>query len=231
MSPSGGAAKLSAIHSSVPARGNVLLALVVAMGAVIVTYDGWFSAIYFMEEDQDPTEPAALGTRWHSGLHCDFRTGEPRAAARPADRSPGRFRGASRRRRYADLWRSWQTIILVVAPITAAALYRLPAGFAANLFAISRDGLLPRWMASVNRGGTPAGSLLASAMISFGLVLSGSFEALIAIASFLFVAVYISGFAALFKLRARHPELSQTLPGVGLSVVHAWACYWCRLDF
>jgi len=37
--------------------GNILLALVVALQAVIVTYDGWYSAIYFMEEDRDPLTP------------------------------------------------------------------------------------------------------------------------------------------------------------------------------
>jgi APA family basic amino acid/polyamine antiporter len=77
------------------------------------------------------------------------------------------------------------------------------------LFAMSRDGLLPRWMESVNSGGTPSGALLIGALVSVGLVLSGTFETLIAIASFLFVAVYISGFAALFMLRARHPELAR----------------------
>ncbi len=44
------------------------------------------------------------------------------------------------------------------------------------LFALSRDGLLPRWMASVNAGGTPAGALLMSAVASIALVLSGSFR-------------------------------------------------------
>jgi len=56
-------------------------------------------------------------------------------------------------------------------------------------------------------GGTPASALLACALVFIGLVLSGSFDSLIAIASFLFVAVYISGFIALLRFRARRPEL------------------------
>jgi len=39
------------------------------------------------------------------------------------------------------------------------------------------------------------------------LILSGNFDKLVAIASFLFVAVYLSGFCALFVLRAREPNL------------------------
>ncbi len=75
------------------------------------------------------------------------------------------------------------------------------------LFAMSRDRLLPGWMASVNPGGTPAAALFMGAIASAALIFSGSFETLIAIASFLYVAVYISGFAALFVFRAREPDL------------------------
>jgi basic amino acid/polyamine antiporter, APA family len=39
--------------------------------------------------------------------------------------------------------------------------------------------------------------------------LSGSFDALIAIASFLYVSVYISGFIALLRLRVKRPELAR----------------------
>lgn len=39
-------------------------------------------------------------------------------------------------------------------------------------------------MASVNSGGTPSGALLIGALVSIGLVLSGTFDTLIAIASF-----------------------------------------------
>jgi amino acid transporter len=42
--------------------------------------------------------------------------------------------------------------------------------------------------------------------MAIGLVLSARFEALVAITAILFVAVYLSGFASLFVLRAREPE-------------------------
>src|SRR5262249_6518044 len=40
-------------HLAAP-RESLLLAALVALQAVLVTYDGWYLAIYFMEEDQDP---------------------------------------------------------------------------------------------------------------------------------------------------------------------------------
>jgi APA family basic amino acid/polyamine antiporter len=74
---------------------------------------------------------------------------------------------------------------------------------------MGRDGLLPHRMASVNSGGTPSVALLIGALAIIALVLTGSFETLIAISSFLVVSVYISGFAALFSLRAGQSQLTR----------------------
>ena len=54
ISPSGAAASVPVAH--LLPRGSLLLALLIAMQAVIVTYDGWYGAIYFMEEDKDPVK-------------------------------------------------------------------------------------------------------------------------------------------------------------------------------
>jgi basic amino acid/polyamine antiporter, APA family len=75
------------------------------------------------------------------------------------------------------------------------------------LFAIGRDGLFFRKVTDINSGGTPAIALGLSAVIAIGLILSGNFSRLIAIASVMFVAIYISGFSALFVLRKRERGL------------------------
>jgi len=77
------------------------------------------------------------------------------------------------------------------------------------LFSMSRDGLLPRNITVVNRGGTPSLALFLSAGVSIALVLSGSFDTLIAIGSILYVAVYLSGFASLLILRKTEPDLAR----------------------
>src|ERR1700744_3276784 len=46
-----------------------------------------------------------------------------------------------------------------------------------------------------------------SSAVTIELVLSGSFEAVVAITAIAFVAINLSGFASLFVLRAREPEL------------------------
>ena len=75
------------------------------------------------------------------------------------------------------------------------------------LFSMSRDGLLPPSITSINRGGTPSRALILCANASIALVLSGSFDTLIAIGSVLYVAVYLSGFASLLVLRKSEPDL------------------------
>ena len=192
-------------------RGSILLALVVALQAVIVTYDGWYSAIYFMEEDQDPARNlprSAIGGALASiaifllvnaALLYTLPIARLSASQVPAADAAMLIFGDHGKQ-----------IILIISLVTVVSTINALLLITPRiLFAMSRDGLLPRWMASVNSGGTPSGALLIGALVSIGLVLSGTFETLIAIASFLFVAVYISGFAALFRLRARQPALAR----------------------
>jgi basic amino acid/polyamine antiporter, APA family len=60
---------------------------------------------------------------------------------------------------------------------------------------------------AVNEGGTPTVALFVCSFASVILVLSGTFESLIAIAAILFVANYLPVFAALLVLRRREPDL------------------------
>jgi len=93
-------------------------------------------------------------------------------------------------------------VVAAISTINAGLMY-IPR----ILFSMSRDGLLPASVTSVNRGGTPTLALFLTAIVSIALVLSGSFETLVAIGSILFVAVYLSGFASLLMLRKTEPHL------------------------
>jgi APA family basic amino acid/polyamine antiporter len=209
VSPRSGVTDSSAIASFPASTSNILLGLVVALQAVIVSYDGWYSAIYFMEEDQDPARNlprSAIG----GALACiaifllvnlALLHVLPMAQL-AASRAPAADAAM------AVFGKGGKQIILVISLVTVVSTINACLLVSSRiLFALSRDGLLPRWMASVNSGGTPSGALLVGALISVALVLSGSFETLIAIASVLCVAVYMSGFVALFVLRVRQPEL------------------------
>jgi APA family basic amino acid/polyamine antiporter len=74
-------------------------------------------------------------------------------------------------------------------------------------------------MARVNAGGTPSVALAAGAVAAALFLLTGTFERVIAICSFLFVASYALSFASVFVLRRREPELPRPWRARG----HPWS--------
>jgi len=190
---------------------GIFFGLMLALQGVVITYDGWYAPIYFVEEDKNPAKNlprSMIGTTlaciaifllvnaalFHV-LHMDRLAGSAMPAVDAAMLLFGRY------------GRQLILLISVVAVISAinAALMYIPR----ILFSMSRDGLLPPSITSVNRGGTPSLALFLCSIVSIALVLSGSFDTLIGIASILFVAVYLSGFASLLILRRNEPNLTR----------------------
>jgi len=204
-------------------RGGLLLAVLVALQAVIITYDGWYFAIYFTEEDRDPARNlprSSIGTVLAcitvyilvnvALLHVLPMNKLAASEVPAADAAMAIFGGRGRQ------------LILVLAMVSA--LSALNAGLLLApriLFAMARDGFLPHRVASVNSGGTPSAALLLVALASIALILSGGYEKLIALASFLLLALYLSGFCALFVLRVREPDLPRPFK--------AWGYPWTNL--
>jgi APA family basic amino acid/polyamine antiporter len=75
------------------------------------------------------------------------------------------------------------------------------------VFAMSRDGLFFRKVATVNKGGTPTLALFASAVVALLFIVFGqTFEKVITVLAFFFVANYALSFISVFVLRRREPE-------------------------
>ena len=75
------------------------------------------------------------------------------------------------------------------------------------LFAMSRDGLFTTKAAKVNQGGTPTVALFMSAAIAVLFIVFGqTFEKVITVLAFFFVANYTLSFISVFVLRRREPE-------------------------
>ena len=77
-----------------------------------------------------------------------------------------------------------------------------------TLYKMSYDRLFFRSASRVNKGGTPVVALLLSTIVGIIFVL-GSFERVIAMLSFFFVANYTLSYTTMFMLRKREPELSR----------------------
>jgi APA family basic amino acid/polyamine antiporter len=86
------------------------------------------------------------------------------------------------------------------------------------IFGVGRDGIGPRSVTRVNRGGTPTVALIASAVVSLIFLATGGFNRAIAIAAFFFVADYALSFLAVFVLRRREPNAPRPYRAKG----HPW---------
>jgi APA family basic amino acid/polyamine antiporter len=98
------------------------------------------------------------------------------------------------------------------------------------LHAMSRDGLFLRIGSHVNVGGTPTVALAITAVVVLLFLLSGSFVAVLGLASILIVTRYVVTFSALFVLRRREPDAERPyrakgypwLPGLALALALAF---------
>lgn len=101
-------------------------------------------------------------------------------------------------------------IVATVSVINALILYapRVP-------FAMSRDGLLPARIMRVNKGGTPEIALLLLAAAAIAAVLSGSYETFLAMTAFFTLVGDSFVFLALFILRRREPDLPRPFRAIG----------------
>lgn len=86
------------------------------------------------------------------------------------------------------------------------------------LFAMGRDGFLPRRLETVNEGGTPAVGLALTSVLIVGFILSGTFETLLALAAFLGIAGDCVIYLAVFVLRRREPDLPRPYRALGYPV-------------
>jgi APA family basic amino acid/polyamine antiporter len=73
------------------------------------------------------------------------------------------------------------------------------------LFAIGRDGFFTHKAALVSAGGTPRVALAVTSLGAAALILSGTFEEIVAVAAVLFLLIYASTYIALIVLRRKEP--------------------------
>jgi basic amino acid/polyamine antiporter, APA family len=215
-----GAAAESVHATSAPTGLALVVAMIAALQGIIYAYDGWAGVVYFSGEVTDPGRqiPRALAggllatmvlyllinAAFVSVLPLGALAAAPLAAASVATVLFGTHGGT------------------VVQLLIALA---MPSALVANALMCSRtglvlaqDGLAPRFLARVNARGTPDGSLIAGAVAMELFLLTGTFDRLIAICSFLFVASYAMSFASVFVLRRREPDAPRPYRSWG----HPW---------
>ncbi len=200
---------------------GLAVALVFSLQAIITTYDGWHSPIYFSEEFSEPQEdlPRSLigGVLAVIALYILFNLALLRVLPLPviavsslpvADAAAllfGAFGGQA---------------ITVLSLVSLAGLINASImGAPRILYGLSRDRLFSPLVDRVNRGGTPTVALVLTSLASALLVLCGDFTILLGLAAFLYVSLYLVGIVCLFVLRRREPDRPRPFRAWG----HPWS--------
>ncbi|MFN9659652.1 MAG: APC family permease [Cyanobacteriota bacterium] len=207
-SPSGGlAASLSHWPAATLPWRDLVGAFALALQAVITTYDGWVSPVYFAEEFSHPSRDLprsliggvvlvlALYLLINAALLHVLPLEDLARSPLPAAEAALRLLGPSGGR-----------LITAVALVALLGLINSVVMAAARiLYGLSRDGLFPSWVAAVNKGGTPSAAVMLTAGMATLLVLGGSFQRLLSLGALLYVCLPLTGVAALVRLRRQQP--------------------------
>jgi basic amino acid/polyamine antiporter, APA family len=189
--------------------GNLFFAVVVALQSVVITYGGWQSALYFAEEDRDPAKNlprsmiggvaivVVVYLLVNLALLHVLPIPELASSKLPAADAAQVVFGPGGQRLVTLL-----SLVSLLPLLNAILMVGTRI-----LYALSRD--IPRWSraAEVSEGGTPATAMLVTAGGAALLAASGTFEKLVAIASFFLAANYFVCCVALLVLRRREPDL------------------------
>jgi len=200
------AADPAALFSQEPA---LAIGAVLALQAVITTFDGWASPVYFAEEFSDPSRdlPRSLigGVLAVLALYLLINAALLHVLPMPV-LSQANLPAADAAR--SLLGQPGGQVISVVALLSLLGLINTVVMAAPRiLFGLSRDQLMPAALSGVSPGGTPTAALVLTSGCAGVLVLVGSFDHLLGMGAFLYVGLPLSGIAAQLWLRHQQPEL------------------------
>jgi APA family basic amino acid/polyamine antiporter len=197
--------------SAAPVPPPSLSGVVIALQAVVITYAGWQSALYFTEEDKDPTRnlPRAMIGGVVAVIAIYVLVNFALLAIVPIpELAVSKLPAADAARLIVgDRARQVITVLsLVSLPPLLNAILMIGTRI---LYALGRDRLFWSRTAVVNAGGTPGVATLATTAVAIGLIAIGDFQRLVAIASFFLAANYAVCCLALVALRRREPAMAR----------------------
>jgi APA family basic amino acid/polyamine antiporter len=185
----------------------VLGSWVLAFRAVVVSYDGWYEPAYFAGETTNPsrTLPRALlgGVLLVTTIYLLVNAALLHVLGVAGLRG-SELPVADLARRIAGGWGDSFIValsLLALLPVTNASLL----GGSRILYGIGRELLGWEAATQVNRGGSPWVATVITAGGALGLIASGTFDALLGMASVFMVVLYCSAYASVMVLRRREP--------------------------
>jgi APA family basic amino acid/polyamine antiporter len=204
--------------ASLPLMSLAMVAVIVtALRSVLLAFDGWYGPIYVAEESTDPTRtlPRAIigGTLLVAALYLVINIAFVRVLPLPvlaASHLPAADAAS------ILLPRGGVEVVTAISLATVLSVMNATLMVTPRiLVGLSRDGLGTQKAAAVSVSGTPRFALGLSAVAAALLVMTGTFEQVVALSAIVFVFNYISAYAAVFVLRRREPTLPRPYHAVG----------------
>jgi APA family basic amino acid/polyamine antiporter len=202
---------VAATHATpvMPVGLALITALVLSIQSIIYTYDGWNGVVYFSEEVTNPGRDipksmfggvfAIIAIYMLVNLALLYVLGISNMAGKDY------AAGAAAQVVFGPHGDTIFRALAILSMLSAINAYHLMS--TRVLFAISRDGLFVKKAAEVNKGGTPTVALFTSAVVAVLFIVFGkTFDKVITVLAFFFVANYTLSFVSLFVLRVREPE-------------------------
>ena len=208
-----------ASRAAVPSGWPLFAAFILALQAVIYTYDGWYGVVYFGGEVHNPGReiPRSVFGTVISVLAIYFLVNAAVVHLVSVREFAGSdFAMGMAARRVLGLAGD-NFIRVVVAVGLLSSVNAMELATSRVLYAMSRDALFFPYFARVNRGGIPGPSLWLSTAVGLCFAMF-SFERVIAVLASFFVADYGLTFVSLFVLRRRMPDAARPYRAWGLSM-------------
>ncbi|MBV9573035.1 MAG: APC family permease [Acidobacteriales bacterium] len=205
----------SGLSSGIPLsalRGHSMwAAAILALQAVIYSYDGWYGVIYFGEEVRDPAHdiPRSMiyGVLSLTAIYLLVNVALLHVLSIPQIAGQTMALGTATAAIFGARGHTILQILMIVSMLSGINAYHLMASRIP--FAMSKDGLLSRHASKVNLGGTPTVGLFLSTIVALTFILSGKFEIVLSVTAFYFVADYLMAYTAVFVLRWREPHANR----------------------
>jgi len=194
--------------AALPAGPALLTAIVLSLQAAIFTYDGWTGAIYFSEEVRNPGRdiPRAMigGVLLVIAIYLSLNIAFLRAVPIGAMAGDPFVAATAATAVFGPAGENILRVTMIISLLAAVSANVLMASRVP--MAMSRDSLLPGRVGRVNAGGTPPVALWVSIAVAALLVLTNTFETVLSLLAFFFVANYTLSFLSVLVLRRREPD-------------------------
>jgi amino acid transporter len=215
----------AATASAVVGGAVTMVGIITALQLIVGAYDGWYSAMFFAEEDTDPGRniPRAMFRSCviviavYLTLNLSMYMASDVATLRQSDLPVALVV----ERGFGSI--GMTLVALLAAFMTVVTLNSLIMIMPRVLFGMARDGLFLHSATRVNRGGTPDIALLVSAVLTVGLIFSGGFVFVFKLMGALSIFVTVLYGAAFFALRRSQPGLPRPFRAIGYPLLPAIA--------